>query len=112
MIDEMVIELLSVLPETNDNLLGIQNFYLSLYGLKKKSIMNTLELEAYKAELAREVLNINNQDVIRKGEDLTNTPYRMGVREARKLLQDSEKRFEEGEYVSEEEMEEFYNALQ
>ena len=43
--------------------------------------MNTLELEAYKAELAREVLNINNQevldtikDVIRKGEDLTNTP--------------------------------------
>ena len=119
MIDEMVIELLSVLPETNDNLLGIQNFYLSLYGLKKKSIMNTLELEAYKAELAREVLNINNQevldtikDVIRKGEDLTNTPYRMGVREARNLLQDSEKRFEEGEYVSEEEMEEFYNALQ
>ena len=103
----------------NDNLLGIQNFYLSLYGLKKKSIMNTLELEAYKAELAREVLNINNQevldtikDVIRKGEELTNTPYRMGVREARKLLQDSEKRFEEGEYVSEEEMEEFYNALQ
>ena len=27
---------------------------------KNKSIMNTLELEAYKAALAREVLNINN----------------------------------------------------
>lgn len=81
--------------------------------------MNTLELEAYKAELAREVLNINNQevldtikDVIRKSEDLSSTPCRMGVREARKQLQDSEKRFEEGEYLSEEEMEEFYNALQ
>ena len=36
----------------------------------------------------------------------------MGVKEARKQLQDSEKRFDEGEYVSEEEMEEFYNALQ
>ena len=26
--------------------------------------MNTLELEAYKAALAREVLNINNQEVL------------------------------------------------
>ena len=103
----------------NDNLLGIQNFYLSLYGLKKKSIMNTLELEAYKAELAREVLNINNQevldtikDIIQRSGNLTNAPYQIGVKEARKQLQDSEKRFDEGEYVSEEEMEEFYNALQ
>ena len=55
---------------------------------KNKSIMNTLELEAY------------------------NAPYQIGVKEARKQLQDSEKRFDEGEYVSEEEMEEFYNALQ
>ena len=31
---------------------------------KNKSIMNTLELEAYKAALAREVLNINNQEVL------------------------------------------------
>lgn len=36
MSDEMVIGLLLVLSETNDNLLGIQNFYLSLYGLKKE----------------------------------------------------------------------------
>ena len=43
---------------------------------------------------------------------MTNAPYQMGVKEARKQLQDSEKRFDEGEYVSEEEMEEFYNALQ
>ena len=43
---------------------------------------------------------------------MTNAPYQMGVKEVRKQLQDSEKRFDEGEYVSEEEMEEFYNALQ
>lgn len=77
--------------------------------------MNTLELEAYKAALAREVLNINNQevldtikDIIQRSGNLTNAPYQIGVKEARKQLQD----FDEGEYVSEEEMEEFYNALQ
>ena len=81
--------------------------------------MNTLELEAYKAALAREVLNINNQevldtikDIIQRSGNLTNAPYQIGVKEARKQLQDSEKRFDEGEYVSEEEMEELYNALQ
>uniref|UniRef100_UPI0032EC3B12 hypothetical protein n=1 Tax=Bacteroides cellulosilyticus TaxID=246787 RepID=UPI0032EC3B12 len=73
--------------------------------------MNTLELEAYKAALAREVLNINNQevldtikDIIQRSGNLTNAPYQIGVKEARKQLQDSEKRFDEGEYVSEEEM--------
>ena len=75
--------------------------------------MNTLELEAYKAALAREVLNINTiKDIIQRSGNLTNAPYQIGVKEARKQLQDSEKRFDEGEYVSEEEMEEFYNALQ
>ena len=44
--------------------------------------MNTLELEAYKAALAREVLNINNQevldtikDIIQRSGNLTNAPY-------------------------------------
>ena len=48
---------------------------------KNKSIMNTLELEAYKAALAREVLNINNQevldtikDIIQRSGNLTNAP--------------------------------------
>ena len=53
--------------------------------------MNTLELEAYKAALAREVLNINNQevldtikDIIQRSGNLTNAPYQIGVKEARK----------------------------
>ena len=33
--------------------------------------MNTLELEAYKAALAREVLNINNQEVLDTIKDLS-----------------------------------------
>ena len=52
--------------------------------------MNTLELEAYKAALAREVLNINNQevldtikDIIQRSGNLTNAPYQIGVKEAR-----------------------------
>ena len=56
--------------------------------------MNTLELEAYKAALAREVLNINNQevldtikDIIQRSGNLTNAPYQIGVKEARKQLQ-------------------------
>lgn len=49
--------------------------------------MNTLELEAYKAALAREVLNINNQevldtikDIIQRSGNLTNAPYQIGVK--------------------------------
>ena len=52
------------------------------------------------------------KDIIQRSGNLTNAPYQIGVKEARKQLQDSEQRFDEGEYVSEEEMEEFYNALQ
>lgn len=80
--------------------------------------MNTLELEAYKAELAREVLNIDSKEVldtikevIRMNADM-DTPCRMSINEVKQQLQDSEKRFNEGVYLSEEEMKEFFNALQ
>lgn len=80
--------------------------------------MNTLELEAYKAELAKEVLNTNDpelldtiKDIMRRSID-TASPCCMSVREAKRQLQNSEKRFEKGEYIREEEMENFYNALQ
>ncbi len=36
----------------------------SLRGINKKSIMRTLELNAYKNELAREILAIDNMDVL------------------------------------------------
>lgn len=79
--------------------------------------MNALELEAYKAELAREVLNTNNQevldsikDIIQRGEYM-NAPCLMDISEAKQRLQNSEARFKKGEYISEELMEEFYNKL-
>lgn len=80
--------------------------------------MNTLELEAYKAELAREVLNTNDPDVLDTIKDImrksgnNENPCRMNIKEAQKQLQDSERRFEKGEYIREEDMEDFYNALQ
>lgn len=80
--------------------------------------MNTLELEAYKAELAREVLNTNDPDVLDTIKDIMRksgnkeNPCRMSIKEAQKQLQDSERRFEKGEYIREEDMEDFYNALQ
>ena len=80
--------------------------------------MNTLELEAYKAELAREVLNTNDPDVLDTVKDImrksgnNENPCRMSIKEAQKQLQDSERRFEKGEYIREEDMEDFYNALQ
>lgn len=80
--------------------------------------MNTLELEAYKAELAREVLNTNDLDVLDTIKDVmqksgnNESPCCMSIKEARKQLQDSERRFEKGEYIREEDMEDFYNTLQ
>lgn len=79
--------------------------------------MNTLELEAYKAELAREVLNTNDLDVLDTIKDVmrksgnNKSPCYMSIKEVRKRLQDSERRFEKGEYIREEDMEGFYNAL-
>ena len=79
--------------------------------------MNTLELEAYKAELAREVLSIDNKEVlddikesILKGTG-HNAPCRMNFSEVKQHLQASEKRFDAGEYISEEQMEELFNSL-
>ena len=55
--------------------------------------MNTLELEAYKAELAREVLNTNDPDVLDTIKDImrksgnNENPCRMSIKEAQKQLQ-------------------------
>ena len=81
--------------------------------------MNTLELEAYKAALAREVLNINNQEVLDTIKRYYTEKWKSDqcslsdrCQRGPKTVAGLEKRFDEGEYVSEEEMEEFYNALQ
>lgn len=80
--------------------------------------MNTLELEAYKAELAREVLSIDNKEVLDDIKEIIlkgtgyNVPCRMNLYEVKRHLQASEKRFEAKEYISEEQMEEFFNSLQ
>ena len=79
--------------------------------------MNTLELEAYKAELAREVLSIDNKEVLDDIKEIKlngtghNSPCRMNFSEVKQHLQASEKRFDAGEYISEEQMEELFNSL-
>ena len=58
--------------------------------------MNTLELEAYKAELAREVLSIDNKEVLDDIKEIIlkgtghHAPYRMNFSEVKQHLQASE----------------------
>ncbi len=80
-----------------------------------------MELEAYKAELARAVLNVDDYAVLDSvkvalsgREYFAHTydaPCQMSLAEVKAKLNESNQRFERGEYVSEEEMELFFDAL-
>ena len=95
----------------------IPSFLPIFVSVQNKVIMNTLELEAYKAELAREVLSIDNKEVLDDIKEIIlkgtghNAPCRMNFSEVKQHLQASEKRFDVGEYISEEQMEELFNSL-
>ena len=95
----------------------IPSFLPIFVSVQNKVIMNTLELEAYKAELAREVLSIDNKEVLDDIKEIIlkgtghNAPCRMNFSEVKQHLQASEKRFDAGEYISEEQMEELFNSL-
>lgn len=77
--------------------------------------MNAIELEAYKAELAREILNINDRDILNAVKEAIQKkkeiPCLMSVSTAKLHLAASEERFRRGEFVSEEAMDEFFQAL-
>ncbi len=80
--------------------------------------MNSMELDAYRAQLVRDILDTDDYDVLQSIKNILTInnkcsapPCRMSDEDVRNYLAQSEQRFAKGDYVSEEEMEVFYETL-
>ncbi len=83
--------------------------------------MKAIEIEAYKARLVREILNIDDYSVLESVQAILSTsdalarsynaPCQMSIEDVKSNLLQSEQRFDRNEYATEEDMEVFFDTL-